>query len=263
MILLQNPDFGSIIKKSKIIFGGFMKIRNLMEDLVETKVNKLYDDLKKYNTVWLTCDCENCRLDAMAFVLNRIPPKYIISSRGITHTAADQNLTQIKADIDTLAMEGIRLVSSSKRPTHNINATSEALYISGSTPYFFFPVFTGTVMDGTTFEPLTDVSITLIKDGKNAEMIDQTWNNPTKTYLSTKGTYSFNVKPEVSQNEGETKQYEFTVLVEAEGYESISYAFSIPVTSELLKQTRGLSLYSLKIQDLFLFPSGISNPMED
>ena len=120
MILLQNPEFGSIIKKSKIIFGGFMKIRNLMEDLVETKVNKLYDDLKKYNTVWLTCDCENCRLDAMAFVLNRIPPKYIISSRGITHTAADQNLTQIKADIDTLAMEGIRLVSPSKRPTHNI-----------------------------------------------------------------------------------------------------------------------------------------------
>lgn len=240
-----------------------MKIRNLMEDLVEDKVNKLYDDLKKYNTVWLSCDCENCRLDAMAFVLNRIPPKYIISSRGITHNAADQNLTQIKADIDTLAMEGIRLVSSSKRPTHNLNSTSEALYISGASPYFFFPVFTGTVMDGTTFEPLANVSITLSQSGKPVDMIDQTWNNPAKTYQSTKGTYSFNVKPVEAKEENETRQFEFSVLVEADGYESVSYAFSIPVTSETLRQTRGLSLYSLKIQDLFLFPKGLSNPMED
>ena len=118
-------------------------------------------------------------------------------------------------------------------------------------------------MDGTTFEPLTDVSITLFKDGKPAEMIDQTWSNPAKTYLSTKGTYSFNVKPEPADKEGVTKQYEYSVLIEAEGYESVSYAFSLPVTSEVLHQTKGLSLYSLKIQNLFLFPKGLENPMED
>ena len=118
-----------------------MKIHNLMEELVENKVNSLYDDLKETNAVWLTCDCENCRLDAMAFVLNRIPPKYIISSRGITHTAADGNLSQIKADIDALAIEGIRLVSSSTRPTHKLKTSADALFISGTKPYFFFPVF--------------------------------------------------------------------------------------------------------------------------
>lgn len=240
-----------------------MKIHNLMEELVETKVNKLYDDLKQVNTVWLTCDCENCRADTMAFVLNRIPPKYIVSPRGITHTAAEGSLTQIKADIDTLAMEGIRLVSSSKRPTHKVKAQPESLYISGTTPYFFFPIFTGTVMDGTTFEPLTNATITLSKDGKQAEMIDQTWLNPAKTYISTKGTYSFCVKPEKAETEKQNAHYDFSVKVEAEGYETVSYAFSIPVTSEVLHESKGLSLYSLKIQDLFLFPKDMYNPMED
>lgn len=239
-----------------------MKIYNLMEELVENKVNKLYDDLKAANTVWLTCDCENCRLDTMAFVLNRIPPKYIISSRGITHTAADANLTQIKADIDTLAIEGIRLVSTSKRPTHNVKSAPEALYISGSKPFFFFPTFTGTVMDGLTFEPISDAKITLLRDGKPANMIDQTWLNPTQTFKSTKGTYSFCVKPEEAQTEKQDGHFQFTVQIEAEGYESTSYAFSIPVTSEILRQNRGLSLYSLKLQDLFLFPVGTENPME-
>ncbi|MBQ0001971.1 MAG: late competence development ComFB family protein [Treponema sp.] len=239
-----------------------MKIYNLMEELVEKKVNKLYDDLKAANTVWLSCDCQNCRLDTMAFVLNRIPPKYIISSRGITHTAADANLTQIKADIDTLAIEGIRLVSTSKRPTHNIKTNAESLVISGTKPFFFFPTFTGTVMDGLSFEPIANATITLLRDGKPVEMIDQTWANPTKTYQSTKGTYSFCVKPEEAKEEKLVTNFQFTIQVEAEGYEPTQYAFSTPVTSEILRENRGLSLYSLKLQDLFMFPVGSENPME-
>lgn len=240
-----------------------MKIHNLMEELVENKVNSLYADLKETNAVWLTCDCENCRLDAMAFVLNRIPPKYIISSRGITHTAADGNLSQIKADIDALAIEGIRLVSSSTRPTHKLKTSADALFISGTKPYFFFPVFTGTIMDGMTFEPLSNASITLLKNNELAEMIDQTWQNPTKTYVSTKGTYSFSVKPELAEKEKEDSHFDFSLKVEADGYEPVSYAFSIPATSEILKQSRQLSLYSLKIQDLFLFPAENSSSKEN
>lgn len=239
-----------------------MKIHNLMEDLVEKKVNKLYEDIKKTNSVWLSCDCENCRLDAMAYVLNRIPPKYIVSSRGITHSASDSNFAQTKADIDTLALEGIRLVSSSKRPTHNTTTTSETLYVSGSKPFFFFPTLTGLIMDGTTFEPLDNAKISLSANGKLVEMIDQTWANPTKTFTSTKGAYSFYVKPQEASNENETNMFEFTVTVEAEGYETISHAFTIPVKSEILVQQKGLSLFSVKIQDLFMFPNEIVNPME-
>ncbi|MBP5402322.1 MAG: late competence development ComFB family protein [Treponema sp.] len=239
-----------------------MKIHNLMEELVEKRVNKLYDDLKAAKTTWLTCDCENCRSDVMAFVLNRIPPKYIISSRGITHTAAENNLTQIKADIDTLAIEAIRIVSVSKRPTHNVKSSPESFFITGTIPYFFFPTFTGTVMDGTTFEPLSNARITLLKDGEPAKMIDLSWANPTRTYGSTKGTYSFCVQPEKAEKEKEDAIFKFSVKVEADGYVPVSYAFTVPIKSEILHQNRGLSLYSLKIQDLFLFPEGLENPME-
>lgn len=239
-----------------------MKIHNLMEDLVESKVNKLYEDIKSSKSVWLTCDCENCRLDAMAYVLNRIPPKYIVSSRGITHSASDSNLSQIKADIDTLALEGIRLVSSSKRPTHNSITSSDSLTISGKTPYYFFPTLTGLVMDGTTFEPLNNAKISLSQNGTLVEMIDQTWLNPTKTFPSTKGAYSFYIKPESAKKENETNLFEFTVTVEAKGYETISHAFTIPIKSEILKQNKGLSLFSVKIQDLFMFPEEVINPME-
>lgn len=239
-----------------------MKIRNLMEDLVETKVNKLYDDLKRTDTPWLSCDCEDCRLDSIAFVLNRIPPKYIVSSRGITHTIAEGNLTQVTADIDTIAIEAIRLVNFSKRPTHNKNANAENYFADGKTPYFFFPTFSGTVLDGTTFEPLPNATVSLFQNENLVSMINKTWFNPTKTFPSTKGTYSFYIKPELANEADENKQFEFSLKIEAEGYEPISYGFSFSAKSEILQQPRSFSFNSLKIRDLFLFQKNIENPME-
>ena len=62
-----------------------MNVHNLMEDVVIKAVNTLYDKVKAEKVAWLTCDCENCRLDTVSYVLNRIPPKYVVSGRGVTH----------------------------------------------------------------------------------------------------------------------------------------------------------------------------------
>ena len=48
----------------------------------------------------------------------------------------------------------------------------------------------------------------------------------------------------------------------APGYETINYAFTVPVTSKILKGSGARPTYSLKITDLFLFPQGMVNPME-
>ncbi|MCQ2611428.1 MAG: late competence development ComFB family protein [Treponema sp.] len=239
-----------------------MKLHNLMEEAVLNSVNTLYDNLKESKASWLTCDCENCRLDTMAYVLNRIPAKYIVSSRGVTHTATDSGISQLKADIDTLAIEGIRLVSSSKRPTHNITMQADFQNVSTSEPYYCFPTFTGTVLDGTTFEPLENAEITLTAKGQICQMLDQSWANPAKTYKATKGTYTFCVKPEVAEKDGIDGHFDFKLEVKCKGYEPTSYAFSIPVTSKYLSENKGISFYSLKIQDLFLFAEGLENPME-
>lgn len=239
-----------------------MKVHNLMEDFVKARVDDLYDQLKAAKTRWLTCDCENCRIDTLSYVLNRVPPKYIVSGRGITHAASDLNTTQIKADVDTLTMDGIRLVSSSKRPCHNQSYVSDAEKMQGTGPYFYFPIFTGTVFDGTNFEPLQNVKITLKVNGTIASMMDQTWQNPCQTFKATSGAYSFCVSPETAQSEGLNKTYVCELNLECTGYESTTYAFSVPVVSEILKASKVTPTYSLKIQDIFLFPEGLENPME-
>ena len=51
-----------------------MNVHNLMEEIVKQRVDQLYENAKNEKVEWLSCDCENCRLDTVSFVLNRIPP---------------------------------------------------------------------------------------------------------------------------------------------------------------------------------------------
>ena len=62
-----------------------MTIHNLMEDFVYNEVNKVFDAAKEKNEPWFTCNCMQCRLDTVCFVLNRIKPRYTASGRGMAH----------------------------------------------------------------------------------------------------------------------------------------------------------------------------------
>ena len=240
-----------------------MKVTNLMEDYVRAHVDDMYERLKTENISWLTCDCENCRMDTECYVLNRIPPKYTISGRGVNHAQSElDTVKQVMADVDTLVMDGIRIISGSKRPNHGSSYTSDAEIVSGKYPYFFFPIFSGSVYDGTTFEALSNAEITILYNGKPAKMLDSTWQNPCKTFKATEGAYAFCVEPEKAKKEGLPKDFSFELLIKAPGYDTINYAFSVPVASKILKGASARPDYSLKIQDLFLFPQGMENPME-
>ena len=237
-----------------------MKVHNVMEELITTRVNLMYERLNEAKPSWFTCDCEDCRLDVVSYVLNRIPPRYVVSGRGVVHTMKLVPTPQIKADIDALVIEAVRAINSTKRPYHKDiapNARSEKHEIS-----FNFPIFSGRVFDGASFEPLIDCTITLKYEERNADMIDKTWSNPCKTYAATNGSYSFWVKPFKADKVGESKYFTFTVAVAAKGYTPASHAFSIPLISEAEQRNEASTAYSLKIQDLFLFRSDVKNPME-
>jgi competence protein ComFB len=236
-----------------------MNVHNLIEEIVISDVNKLYDQLKITKPVWFSCDCENCRMDAISYVLNRIPPKYVVSGRGVIHNASDLKDNQLLADINALGLEAIQTVNSVKRPYHT-KPLKEGTDING--PAFNFPLFTGTVFDGSTFEPLSDASIYLKQNGKPVIMMDQTWNNPCRTYETTAGTYSFWIKPFPAKNTGIKQQFNFTIEVSAPKYEQVLYTFEVPVISGTDNSIHINSLYSFKIQDLFLFHEDIKNPME-
>ncbi|MCR5188247.1 MAG: late competence development ComFB family protein [Treponema sp.] len=229
-----------------------MNVHNLMEDIVNLAVNRLYDQVKNEGANWLSCDCENCRLDTVNYVLNRIPPKYVVSGRGVTHAANDLESPQLKADIEALAMEGMRIVSSTKRPYHT-NHPSENQIQADSKPAFNFYTFTGTILDGNTFEPVTNATILLKYDGKVAPMVDKTWPNPYTTAKSTNGTYSFWVKSIPAEAAGITKHFNFALEVTAADYVDLTYHFELPITSEAVARNELDSTYSVKLKDLVIF----------
>ena len=235
-----------------------MNVHNLMEDVVIKAVNTLYDKVKAENVTWLSCDCENCRLDTVSYVLNRIPPKYVVSGRGVTHNVEYLASSQLQADIDSLALEGMRTVSTTKRPFHTENREDCEIHgsISKAKPAFNFFTFTGIVLDGNTFEPVPNAKITLKIDGRIAEMVDKTWNNPYNLVPSTKGVYSFWVKSIPAKKSGERAFYNFSIEIEAEGYTEAVCHFEVPIMREDKVRDTLDSTYTLKIKDLVIFKKG-------
>ncbi|QTQ11389.1 late competence development ComFB family protein [Treponema parvum] len=236
-----------------------MHIHNMMEEIVIERINQLNDRIKEINPPWFRCSCENCRMDAVSYVLNRIPPKYVVSGRGVVHSAEVFKDGQLLADIDAIGIEGIRTVNSIQRPDH-IHTRKTAKH--HNSPLFNFPIFTGCVLDGTTFEPLSGASIKLMRNGTTVIMKDSSWANPCKTYHTTKGVFSFWLKPEPTDAAGVTEQFDFSLEISADGYESINYGFTLQVTSEDSEKQTLNSTYSYKIRDLFMFRTGTENPME-
>ncbi len=228
-----------------------MKIHNIIEEIVTNRTDILYAQVKESNADWLTCSCERCHLDTVCYVLNRVPPQYTISSRGVTYSQITED-KQFFADIDTLIMEGMRVVNSSKRPEHN-HEENKTLDMLAEGPVYNFPTFIGAVFDGSTFEPLAKVEITLKVDGVQAVMIDRSWINPYVTKKETNGTYTFWPQPQKTDAAGKEKLFHFEIDVNAEKYDPVSHFFDIHLTSEADPCYIVNSNRTVKIQNLYLF----------
>lgn len=87
-----------------------MEIRNFMEDIVSDALEELLaqkDDI---------CKCHKCKLDMMVWALNRLPPKYAVSGKGMFFTKLGEQETQFKADVVRELAKAITNVS--KNPRH-------------------------------------------------------------------------------------------------------------------------------------------------
>jgi len=227
-----------------------MNVHNIMEELVYSEVNGLFDTAKKDQASWLTCSCGQCRLDTICYVLNRVEPRYIKSGRGLAYSQLEESLdkAQIAADINILAIEGMKQVLGSKRPH------SPEISDMPQTPVFNFPTLMGRVLDGKTFEPVKNLSVSLFLDGSMAESIDTSWDNPYQISAHTPGTFSFWVKPVGSDKEGANKVFAFEARIEEKGYDPINYFFELGITSESFIRTAYSAEHSFVLPDLHLFP---------
>ena len=120
-----------------------MEIRNLMEDAVLAAVGELFSLEEKDQRLGY-CTCGQCRLDVACYVLNRIKPEYIVSSRGMAYSERDfQAKLQRQADIISLAKEGWALVTHRPRATYDHAGSSIARNMPEG-PAFNLPAVMGT-----------------------------------------------------------------------------------------------------------------------
>jgi competence protein ComFB len=86
------------------------RLQNMMETIVKDYVNQ-------HIAAYDVCDCDSCKLDVMAIILNKLPTHYVVSSTGELYAKAKAADFQPNVDLMVAMTEAIEAVKS--RPKHN------------------------------------------------------------------------------------------------------------------------------------------------
>jgi len=229
-----------------------MDIHNTTEELVIAEVNAICDSLEAEKKQSNICTCNQCRQDVACYVLNRVEPHYIVSHRGMSRFSQGTD-TQRRADLTTLAYEGIKKVSHNQRPYFDHTDTRKEFL--PNEPVFKIPAIMGRVFNGLNFSPITDVTVELFQNGKLAPMKDNNWQNPYVLIPNTGGTFTFLPKPIAADKIDVQSVFEFTIKIAGSDFAELNHVFSIPVVSELANRSSSMSK-TFKLPDLYLFPPG-------
>lgn len=226
-----------------------MEIHNVMEKEVLRIINEICDEDER-EPVYNYCTTRICRMDAACYVLNRIPPTYVTSSRGVAHVEQDcHNNVQLEVDIMRLASEALRRITDIQRAYYDEDATRPA---SGHGPHYNFPTINGRLFNGLTFAPIKEVNVTLLIDNEIAPMMDARWQNPYLISSNTAGTYTFWPCPVPSDEIGTERTFELEVQVQAEGFEPFHHFFTVNLTAETDKNTAMRYAQDYEIKDSYL-----------
>ena len=232
-----------------------MDIRNIMEDSVKVLVEELFAREDREKRLGF-CTCDQCKLDVACYVLNRVKPEYIVSSRGLAYSEKEGlDKVQRRADLISLVREAWGKVSHSPRPTSD-HVGARPFDAEREGPVYNFPTVMGRVFDGRTFAPLGEGVVRLLSDGEESEMVDPNWQNPFVLAGATGGTFIFWPRPVPATSEELEGKFVFEIKVEVPGLEVLSHFIEIDLMPE-----RSVRLdFSLqrvhKVADLYLFPEG-------
>jgi len=87
-----------------------MNIHNYMEDIAA----EILEDLLVDKTD--VCTCEKCRADILALALNKLPARYVVTSKGRVYTKLSELQLQFRADIVRELAKAMDFVS--RKPQH-------------------------------------------------------------------------------------------------------------------------------------------------
>jgi competence protein ComFB len=231
-----------------------MDIHNTTEDVVFAEINAICESIEKEGNPDKLCLCDNCRIDAACFVLNRIPPHYIISNRGAARIEQETiSRQQREADTASLVFEALKRVSHNQRPNSH-HSPDKGVGVKG--PVFNLPTIIGRAFDGSNFSPLANVSVELWQDGKLVEMKNRNWQNPASLVVNTQGTFTFWPVSISADAPKVRKDFEYSIKIEVEGFETLNHFFVVPVISEEGDSGSFTMDRTFKLPDLYLFPPG-------
>ena len=85
------------------------KLNNYMEDIVRSRMPNVLKSLPDI------CKCERCDLDRLAYALNNLPPKYVVTTKGKLYAKLSTLEGQFETDIIRVIMEAAILIDQSPR----------------------------------------------------------------------------------------------------------------------------------------------------
>ena len=80
------------------------KYRNIIEDIVENKYDKLINDFD-------VCRCNICRSNVIAYTLNKFKPKYVVTEKAYLFTKVLLDNNEFNLEITKAVVNGIKIVS--------------------------------------------------------------------------------------------------------------------------------------------------------
>lgn len=231
-----------------------MKFHNANEDVVINKVDEIFESIQKQGNPEHFCFSEQCRLDTICYVLNRVEPHYIVSSRGVAHFGLETaERQQLKIDITALVYDAIKTVAQNKR---SLPSSASGASLAEDSPMFNIPTILGKLLNGVNFAPMVDVELELHLDGKLIPMIDERWQNPYKLIAPNQGIFSFWPSPIPTEARGVRQVFKFAVSAKREGFETVHHFFEMEAVSEAQRHSAFSMDRSVKLQDLYMFPVG-------
>ena len=85
-----------------------MRLKNYMEDMVQSKLPQVLERMD-------VCKCERCQLDIMAYVLNKLPPKYVVTTKGTMYAKLLLLQSQFEADVVTGITQAAAVIDAAPR----------------------------------------------------------------------------------------------------------------------------------------------------
>lgn len=228
-----------------------MRLKNYQEDVVLRAIEIALEDKPQLLEDRLYIN------DVAAYVLNRIPPKYIMSERGFLRLAAadldaagnNRSLLNI-IELMIIVNRGLEVVGTRRRrvaePEAGIPVEPTGDYVHN------FPQILGRVVSGDGRHPVIGATVTLYIDGEPAKPADPGWENPYVTNDKTHGYFSF--WPAAFDSAHEQTIVPLRVTIEHPDFEVASLAKSIETKGVFQRADQIYGEEIVNLGDLALSP---------